>query len=74
MRPKSFIIIFITYVYNIDIPTMGSHKGKSNDYIDDAKRNTRELQDTKTPSRAPQINMHLKLKKNNYYRNKNCHF
>ena len=67
MRPKSFIIIFITYVYNIDIPT-------TNDYIDDAKRNTRELQDTKTPSRAPQINMHLKLKKNNYYRNKNCHF
>ena len=27
MRPKSFIIIFITYVYTIDIPTMGSHRG-----------------------------------------------
>ena len=25
MRPKSFVIIFITYVYTIDIPTMGSH-------------------------------------------------
>lgn len=26
MRPKSFEIIFITYVYIIDIPTMGSHR------------------------------------------------
>ena len=26
MRPKSFVIIFITYVYTIDIPTMGSHR------------------------------------------------
>ena len=26
MRPKSFAIIFITYVYTIDIPTMGSHR------------------------------------------------
>ena len=25
MRPKRFVIIFITYVYTIDIPTMGSH-------------------------------------------------
>ena len=27
MRPKSFAIIFITYVYTIDIPTKGSHRG-----------------------------------------------
>ena len=26
MCPKSFVIIFITYVYTIDIPTMGSHR------------------------------------------------
>ena len=26
MRPKSFVIIFITYVYTIDIPTIGSHR------------------------------------------------
>ena len=26
MRPKIFTIIFITYVYTIDIPTMGSHR------------------------------------------------
>ena len=26
MRPKSFAIIFITYVYTTDIPTMGSHR------------------------------------------------
>ena len=26
MRPESFVIIFITYVYTIDIPTMGSHR------------------------------------------------
>ena len=26
MRPKSFVIIFITYVYTIDIPTVGSHR------------------------------------------------
>ena len=26
MRPKSFVIIFIKYVYTIDIPTMGSHR------------------------------------------------
>ena len=25
MRPKGFVIIFITYVYTIDIPTMGFH-------------------------------------------------
>ena len=28
MRPKSFVIIFITYVYTIDIPTMGSYGDK----------------------------------------------
>ena len=27
MRPKSFVIICVTYVYIIDIPTMGSHGG-----------------------------------------------
>ena len=27
MRLKSFVIILITYVYTIDIPTMGSHRG-----------------------------------------------
>ena len=26
MHPKSFAIIFITYVYTIDIPIMGSHR------------------------------------------------
>ena len=26
MRPKNFVIIFITYVYTMDIPTMGSHR------------------------------------------------
>ena len=26
MRPKSFVIIFIAYVYTIDILTMGSHR------------------------------------------------
>ena len=26
MHPRSFVIIFITYVYTIDIPTMGSHR------------------------------------------------
>ena len=26
MRPKSFVIIFVTYVYTIDIPVMGSHR------------------------------------------------
>ena len=26
MCPKSFVIIFITYVYTIDIPTMGSQR------------------------------------------------
>ena len=26
MRPKAFGIIFITYVYTIDIQTMGSHR------------------------------------------------
>ena len=26
MRPKSFVIIFIIYVYTIDIPTIGSHR------------------------------------------------
>ena len=25
MRPKRFVIIFITHVYTIDIPNMGSH-------------------------------------------------
>ena len=26
MHPKRFVIIFIIYVYTIDIPTMGSHR------------------------------------------------
>ena len=26
MCPKCFVIIFITYVYTIDIPTTGSHR------------------------------------------------
>ena len=26
MHPKRFVIIFITYVYTIDIPVMGSHR------------------------------------------------
>ena len=26
MRPKSFVIIFMTCVYTIDIPTMGSYR------------------------------------------------
>ena len=26
MRPKSFVIIFITYGYTVDIPAMGSHR------------------------------------------------
>ena len=26
MRPKSFVVILITYVYTIDLPTMGSDR------------------------------------------------
>ena len=26
MRPKRLVIIFITYVYTVDIPTVGSHR------------------------------------------------
>ena len=33
MLPKSFVIIFITYVYTIDIPTMRSHKDVFRVYV-----------------------------------------
>ena len=33
MRPKRFVIIFITYVYTIDIPNMGSHRDMFRVYV-----------------------------------------
>ena len=34
MRPKSFAIIFITYVYTTDIPTMGSPRDNIDKTLD----------------------------------------
>ena len=47
MRPKSFVIIFFTYVYTIDIPTMGSHRDNIRDsrvgiLVEEAKEQTRK--------------------------------
>ena len=47
MRPKSIVIIFITYVYTIDIPTLGSHRDNIRDsrvgiLVEEAKEQTRK--------------------------------
>ena len=33
MHPKSFVIIFITHVCTIDLPTMGSHRDVFRVYV-----------------------------------------